>query len=75
MAYKQWAMGEGATFRERKKTRVSCTVYSVTVTESYLKIHMAIIHGICVSQTRGADKVGGGLSTYVLSLTRVLQEV
>ena len=54
---------------------VSCTVCSVTVTESYLKIHMAIIHGICVSQTRGVDEVGGGLSTYVLSLTRVLQEV
>ena len=40
-AYKRWAMGEGATFRERKKTRVSCNECGVTVAASYLKTHMA----------------------------------
>ena len=48
LAYKRQVVGEGATFRERKKTRVSCTVCGVTVTASYLKAHMVISHGICV---------------------------
>ena len=30
-SYKWRATGEGATLRERKKTRVSCTVYGVKV--------------------------------------------
>ena len=67
--------GEGANFRERNRIRVSCTKYSVTVAASYLKAHMEIIHGIYVSQTRGFNKVGGGLTTYVVSFPRVLQTV
>ena len=54
---------------------MSCTECRVTVAASYLKTHMAQIHGICVSETRGSDKVGGGTTTFVVSLTRVLQEV
>ena len=40
LAYKMRATGEGATSRERKKTRVSCTVCGVTAKASYLKTHM-----------------------------------
>ena len=29
--YKQWLTGEGATFRDQKKTCLSCTKYGVTV--------------------------------------------
>ena len=38
--YKQRATGEGATFRERKKTQVSFIECGVTVSESYMKAHM-----------------------------------
>ena len=34
---------------------------------SYLKDQMARIHGICDSQKRGVDKLGGGMFTYVVS--------
>ena len=47
----------------------------VTVVASYLKAHTASSHGIYVSQTRGVHEVGGGLTTYVVSFPRVLQEV
>ena len=46
---------EGETFREQKKTRVSCTMCGVTVVVSCLKAHMTSSHGICVPQTRGVD--------------------
>ena len=64
--YKRRATGEGATFWERKKTRVSCTECRAMVAASYLKTHMAQIHGLYVSQTRGVDKIGGGKTTYVV---------
>ena len=54
---------------------MSCTKYVMTVVASYLKTHIALIHGICVPQTRGVYDVGGGATTYVVSLHRVLQEV
>ena len=75
LAYKGHATGEGATLRERNKTRVSCSTCGVTVVASYFKSHMARNHGICIPQTRGADEIGGGLTTYVVSLPKVLQEV
>ena len=59
VAYKWRATGKGVTFEERKVTWMSCTKCDVTVTTSYLKTHMAQIHGICVPQTRGVDKAGG----------------
>ena len=59
---------------ERKKRRVSCTECGVTVAESYLNMHMAQIHGICVPHKRGVNKLGGWPTTYVVSLSRVLQE-
>ena len=57
---------------ERKKRRVSCTECGVTVAESYLNMHMAQIHGICVPQTRGFKKGVGGTTTYVVSFPRLL---
>ena len=47
----------------------------MTVAASYLKTHMARIHGICVPQTRGVNGVGVGPSTYVVSFPRLLKEV
>ena len=46
-SFKRQETGEGANFRERKKTRVSCATCGVMVAESYLKAHMARGHGIC----------------------------
>ena len=43
VAYKRRTTGEGATFRERKKTRLSFTECGVTVAASYLKVHLALI--------------------------------
>ena len=62
-AYKKQAKGEGATFRERKKKRASCTECGVPVATSYLKTHMARIHVICAPQKRGVDEVVGGPTT------------
>ena len=73
--YKRCAAIEGATFRERKTTRVRCATCGVTVAESYLKAHMSTSHGICVPQTRGVNEVGEGTTTYVVSFPKVLQEV
>ena len=38
--YKRRAKGEGSKFRERKRSRVSCSECEVTVVESPLKEHM-----------------------------------
>ena len=57
LAYKKRATREGANFRERKKTRVSCATCGVTMAVSYLKAHMDRIHGICAPQTRRVDVV------------------
>ena len=47
----------------------------MTVAASYLKTHMAQIHGICPPQTRGVNKVGGWPTLYMVFFPRVLQEV
>ena len=70
LAYKGQAKGERATLREQNKTRISCSACGVTVVASYLKSHMARNHGICIPQTMGADEIGGGLTTYVVSLPK-----
>ena len=66
-AHNQQATVEGDTFWKRKKARVSCTECGVRVVISYIKTHMARIHGICVPQMRGVDKVGGGPNMYLVS--------
>ena len=72
MAYKKRATRKGSTFKDRKKTEVSCTECGVTVAVSYFKSRMARSHGICVPQTRGVNEVVGGPTTYVVSFPKVL---
>ena len=57
-AYKRRATGEGETFLERKRLRVSCTKCGVTATQSYLKQNMASLYVICSPQTRGFNEKG-----------------
>ena len=75
LAYKQKAAGKGATFIERKKKIISYNVCSVLVSDSYLKKQMEISNGICVPRTRGVDEIQEGTFTYLVSFSRVLQEV
>ena len=74
-AYKLRSTGEGSMFREGKRIRLSCTECGMNVAALSLKKHMARLHGICVPQTRGVNKVGGLLTTYVVSLPSVLKLV
>ena len=74
-SYKKRATGEGVTFRECNKTQLSCTKCGVTVAASYLNRHMSQTHDICIPQKRGFYEVGLGLTTYVVSFHRLLQEV
>ena len=54
---------------------MSCTKCSVMVEASYLKAHMVLIHGICVPKMKWVGEVGGGLTTYIVSLPKLLQTV
>ena len=54
---------------------MSFTECGATVDASYLKAQMARIHGICVPQKRGVEKVREGPTTYVVSFPRLLPEV
>ena len=57
-AYKHWATREGAAFRERNLTRISCAEYTVPVVASSMKRHMEKKHGGSVPQTRKGE-IGG----------------
>ena len=46
--YKRRATGERATFRDRKKARLSFATCGVTVAAYYLKANMKRIHSICI---------------------------
>ena len=74
-AYKRRATGEGATFWQRKITKVSCTECGGTMAESSLCHHMEISHGIVLPHTRREDVGGGSSETYVVSLLRILKSV
>ena len=74
-AYKWWSTGEGETFRDRKRLRLSFTACGMTVASSYLKQHMASSHVICVHRTREVDERGGGPTNYVVSFPRILLSV
>ena len=50
---------EGATLRESKQARVSCTLCGVTVAALYLKENMKRQNGISTSQARDV-KIWGG---------------
>ena len=52
-AYKWRAMGEGPTFQERKRTRVSCKECGGGMSDFSLRHHMERSHGIVLPQVRG----------------------
>ena len=62
-AYKQRATGEGPTFWQRKRTRVSCEECGETKAASTLQHHMEISHGIVLPQVRRVDVRGGRKET------------
>ena len=74
-AYKIRVTGEGATYRDRKRLWVSCAEGIVMVAQSYIKEHMAILHGICGPHIRGVDEKGEVPTTYVISFPRILHSV
>ena len=73
--YKRRATGEGATFQERKRTRVRCVECRGTMAESSIFHHIEISHGIVLPQIRDVDIGGGGLQTYVVSFPQILNMV
>ena len=74
-AYKRRSTGEGPTFPERKKTRVSCEVCGETMADSSLRHHTHRENGIVLPQVRGVDVGGGGLNIYKVSFPWILKLV
>ena len=74
-AYKRRATGEGDTFRERKKTRVSCKECVTTMAELLLLHHMERSNGIVIPHNRGVEFGRGVPETYVVSFPLVLNLV
>ena len=74
-AYKLQASGEGPTFRERKRTRVSCEVWGGTMAASSLQHHIARQHGRVFPQVRGVDFGVGVQELYKLSVPQILKLV
>ena len=54
-SYKRRATGEGPTFQESKRTRVSCEECGRGVAAFPLRHHMERSHGIVLPQVRGVD--------------------
>ena len=50
--YKRRSTGEGATFRERNRVRVICTVFMVKVATLSMKVHVLRQHDRSLPQTR-----------------------
>ena len=63
-AYKRQATGEGPTFWERKRTRVSCEECGETMAASSLRHHMERAHGRVLLKVRGVGVGRGGLKVY-----------
>ena len=68
-------MGEGGTFWERKKTRVSFEDCRGAMAVSSILRHMERIHRIVLPHTQGVYVEGGGTETYVVSFPRVLKSM
>ena len=75
VTHKRRSTGEGATFRERKRTRSSCSECGATMLASSKRHHMDQSHGVSPTQTRGVDVGGRGATTYVGSFPRILKLV
>ena len=72
---KKCSTREGTTFRERKRTRVSCEECGETMADSSLQNHMDRAHGKVLTKARGMDVSGGGLEVYKMSFTWILKSV
>ena len=66
-------MGEGATFWDHKKIRVSCKEYGEAMSAPSLSHHMDIAHWIVLTQTQGVYVGGGGPETYLVFFLRVMK--
>ena len=73
--YKRRATGEGPTFLEIKRTRVSCKECRGAMTESSLRYHIERLHGIVLSHIREVEFRGRGPDTYKVLLPRILNSV
>ena len=60
---------------EGNRLQAICTECDVMMAQSYLKKHMASLHGICSPQTSGVNEKGEGPTTYMVLLPRILQSV
>ena len=74
-AYNQRATGEGPTFQESKRTRVSCEECGVKMDSSSLQHHTESSHGMVLPQIMGVDVGGGGMYTYKVLMQRNLKLV
>ena len=74
LTYKRRARGEGVTFGERKRTRVSCEELRGEMMASSLFHHMERTRGIVLSNNRGLEAGVGGPDTYRVSFPWVLKE-
>ena len=72
-AFTRQVAGEGATFRERKRTRLIFLECGEMVAALSLKCHMVQQHGFSATHMRGVDEGGGEPTTYVVSFPRVLK--
>ena len=72
-AYKRRVTGEGPTFRERNKTRVSCNYCGETMAASSLRQHMERAYGRVLPQVRGVDIWGGVLEVYKVLFPWILK--
>ena len=72
-AYKLRATGEGSTFRERNKTRLSCEECVETMAASSLRHHIDRAHVRVLPQVRGVDVGVVGLEVYKVSFIRILK--
>ena len=73
--YKRRATGEEATFREQKKTRVSCEECRIEMTALSLRDHMERSHGIVMLQTQEVDVGGGVPEIYAVPFSQVLKSM
>ena len=74
-AYKQRYTGEGPTFQERKRSRVSCDDCGGKMADYSLQHHLDRSHGLVLPQVRGVYIGGGGSDIYKVLLPQILKSV
>ena len=74
-AYKRRATGEGDTFREQKKTSVSCKDCVTAMSELLFLHQMERSHRIVMLQTQEVDVGGGVPEIYAVPFSQVLKSM